>query len=203
MRAHGRRASGPRAGLSAAVGLCLGACAAPEKGGGDSGVVAYDPDSGAAGGDGGDGGGGAGGGGGDGGGGDGGGEGSSDPGGDSGVVVRGVRHLGAMTFRLVDGDEELDRCEGNAEVGVDGDVVMATFGCRWSTGAAGDGGLAGGLEGPIADGGAFDVELLVTGADVRLTGLVGDREITGEGEGSLSERSELLQVSLTAEAGGG
>jgi hypothetical protein len=177
------------------VGLCLGACAAPEKGGGDSGVVAYDPDSGAAGGD---GGGGAGGGGGDGGG------GSSDPGGDSGVVVRGIRHLGTFTFVATEGGAEVDRCEGSGEVGVDEGVVMAVFGCRWSTGAAADGGLAGGFEGPIGDGGAFDVELLIGGADGRLSGVVADRDISGEGEVTLAGRPELeIEAGFVASAGGG
>jgi hypothetical protein len=81
---------------------------------------------------------------------------------------------------------------------------MATFGCRWSTGAAGDGGLAGGFEGPIADGGAFDVDLLITGVEARLIGVVGEREISGSAEGTLAERPDLrLSATLFAEAGGG
>ena len=203
MRAHGRQHSGAGAGFGAALGLCLGACAAPEKGGGDSGVVAYDPDSGAAGGDGGEDGGGGGDGGGDGGGGDGGG-GSADPGGDSGVEVRGIRHLGTFTFVAMDGGAEVDRCEGSGEVGVDEGVVMGVFGCRWSTGAAADGGLAGGFEGPIGDGGAFDVELLIGGADGRLGGVVADRDISGEGEVTLAGRPELeIEAGFVASAGGG
>jgi hypothetical protein len=175
--------------------LALSACGEPPKGGQDTGVVPYDPDTGGQGG-GGDGSG-DGGGGGDGGG-------SSDPGGDSGVEVRGVKHLGVFTFVATEGGAEVDRCEGSGEVGVDGDVVMAVFGCRWETGAAGDGGLAGGFEGPIGEGGAFDVELLITGAEGRLAGTVAEREISGEGEGTLAGRPELvLEASFTASAGGG